>query len=80
MQDPNRETLDNVIDEMVPDVDRWTREETIYWFAYEYHSGQGSNLYSVLGTSPFDPGPMANGPSEWESSDLLQRLVEHFGK
>lgn len=33
-------------------------EEAIYWFANRYHVGQTSNLYSVLSTSEFDPGPV----------------------
>lgn len=32
-------------------------EIAIYWFADQYHSGQCSNLYSVLSTSNYKPGP-----------------------
>lgn len=34
------------------------------WFANDYHGGQDSNLYSVLSTSPYNPGPCVSGPDE----------------
>lgn len=36
-------------------------ESAIYWFAYAYHGGQWSNLYSILSTSPYKPGAIENG-------------------
>jgi hypothetical protein len=36
--------------------DELDREAAIYWFASEYHGGQGSTLYSALCASPYTPG------------------------
>ena len=52
-------------------------EEAIYWFAYAWHSGQSSNLYSALSTSPYSPGPCTTGP---EDNYLLDCLVEEYVK
>ena len=78
MQDPNRETLDAYIDENFADADQWTREEAIYWFAYFYHDGQGSNLYSVLSVSPFNPSSLADGPEDDAANDVFNNLVRQF--
>ena len=55
MKDPTREEMLATIDNLSLDV--IDRESAIYWFASDYHGGQWSNLYSVLSTSPFKPGP-----------------------
>ena len=57
--------------------DDFDRAEAIYWFANDYHSGQASNLYSVLSTSEFSPGPIASGPSE-SAAMLYDELVAAF--
>ena len=44
------------------ELDEFSQEEAIYWFAYDWHGGQSSNLYSALSTSPYKPGPLSNGP------------------
>lgn len=53
---------------------QWITYEAIYWFALDWHTGQTSNLYSVLSTSPFTPGPLDDGPQD----ELSQDLAEHF--
>lgn len=37
--------------------------QALYWYANDYHSGQWSNLYSVLSqiSEIYHPGPMENG-------------------
>ena len=50
-------------------------EEAIYWFAYAWHGGQWTNLYSALSTSPYSPGPKSTGP---EDNYLLDCLVEEY--
>ena len=50
-------------------------EEAIYWFAYDFHGGQWSNLYSALSTSEFHPGPYAFQP---EQPYLYDILVEEY--
>lgn len=62
MQDPTRgEMVDFLSNAYGSDADKCDIAEAIYWFAYDYHGGQWSNLYSALCTSPFSPGPIANG-------------------
>jgi len=36
----------------------FTIECAIYWFCNDYHTGQSSNLYSILSTSDYKPGSM----------------------
>lgn len=76
--DPTRETLDAFIDSNYPHADQWAREESIYWLAYCYHSGQASNLYLVLSTSPFNPGPLSDGPEDEEAHNIFYDMVRHF--
>lgn len=45
-----------------PEFDEFDREEAIYWFAYDWHGGQASNLYAALSASPFTPGVASRGP------------------
>lgn len=39
-------------------------EAAIYWFAVDYHSGQSSDLYSILSMSDYRPGVMSRGDRE----------------
>lgn len=56
-----------------PFTDEFSREEAIYWFANDYHEGQGSNLYSALCCSEFRPSPLARGPEELDLYDYLEK-------
>jgi hypothetical protein len=51
-------------------------EEAIYWFASAWHSGQWSNLYSVLSTSQYHPGLCSNGPEPDSMGDMILRTLE----
>lgn len=54
-------------------------EVAIYWFANHFHSGQYSNLYSILSTSPFRPGPISNGPEPGSMEEMMYNdLVDQF--
>ena len=54
-------------------------EIAIYWFANHYHSGQWSNLYSVLSTSPFRPGRSSNGPELGSMEEMMYHsLVQEY--
>lgn len=75
MQDPTREELVQAYREM-PFADEFSEfdfEEAVYWFADRWHGGQGSNLYSIMSTSPFHPGPITTGPE-----DPAQVIYDHF--
>jgi hypothetical protein len=58
------------------EVDEFDIEEAIYWFACFWHGGQWSNLYAALSTSPFSPGPLANGPAKGGNVQALVRALE----
>lgn len=52
-------------------------EAAIYWFANYYHAGQSSELYSILSTSEYHPGPMVNNVEcEDELTQELYHLLE----
>lgn len=56
-------------------------ESAIYWFASDYHDGQWSNLYSVLSTSDYRPGPMETGLDSDENFGakmMYEHLVSKF--
>lgn len=51
----------------------------IYWFANHYHGGQNSNLYSVLSTSDYKPGPIGDLSKEGDLvNDLYNELVRKY--
>ncbi len=76
--DPTREELLAVIDAYPfrSECDDFDVEGAIYWFACHWHSGQWSNLYSVLSTSEFCPGPLCNGPEQDTCEQDLYDLLE----
>lgn len=39
-------------------------EAAIYWYAADHHEGQTSDLYAVLCTSPYSPGPCESSPAD----------------
>ena len=51
-------------------------EIAIYWFANYWHGGQDSNLYHVLCTSPYTPGPMARLETEGETVQMILKALE----
>lgn len=52
-------------------------EAAIYWFANDYHSGQWSDLYSILSTSDYRPSMLAKGiESEPETTQMLYQSLE----
>lgn len=58
-------------DEMEFDV-----EAAVYWFASEFHGGQGSNLYSALSNSPYRPGAIETRKTCLEGSYVCDELYE----
>ena len=58
----------------------FSMEAAIYWFAYGYHSGQWSDLYSILSTSEYKPSMLARNVNDEdeEVKMLYQDLVEKF--
>lgn len=72
--DPTKEEMQDVMMNLLsdPEIDEFNYEAAMYWFASDFHSGQSSNLYSVLSTSKYNPGPMV-GKIE-DEDDLAQEL------
>lgn len=61
------------------DASDFDREEALYWFAYAYHGGGGSALYSALCTSSYRPGPITDGPEPDSVSQLAyEALTAHW--
>lgn len=61
--------------------DDFSAEEAIYWFAYDYHGGQNSNLYSVLSTSEFKPSRLHSGIENTDdelSKYMYDSLVDYY--
>ena len=55
-------------------------EAAIYWFAGDYNEGQFSDLYKILSTSKYRPGPMESGPADSESVNMLYEELEDWYK
>lgn len=54
-------------------------EIAIYWFANDFHKGQFSDLYKILSTSPYKPGPMMKLEKEDEIIRMMyEDLTENF--
>ena len=51
-------------------------EVAIYWFASDWHGGQWSDLYSILSTSPYRPGPFGTLESEGEQVEMMYHDLE----
>ena len=45
--------------------------EATYWFAHDYHAGQNSNLYEVLSSSAYHPGPCARGAERDSMAEIM---------
>ena len=78
--DPSRdEMIEHIRKVYGREADEFDIEEAIYWFASDYHGGQGSNLYSALSTSEYRPGRMSSGPEEGSMGEMIYSdLVETF--
>jgi len=57
-------------------------EAAIYWLASDYHGGQDSELYSILSTSEFKPGPTHSSvEDEGEiAKEIYDLLVQEFAR
>lgn len=53
----------------------FSMEAAIYWFANDYHSGQTSELYSILSTSQYSPSRLNGGGIKGED-ETIQMLYD----
>lgn len=59
---------------------KYSAEIAIYYFAEHYHGGQWSELYKILSTSHYRPGPMTNLDKEDEVVKMMyEDLEKMFG-
>jgi len=71
-----------LLDPQEIDANNFDMEAAIYWFANHYHGGQWTNLYSVLSTSDYKPGPMHRDIKDDESETatmMYDALVDKYG-
>jgi len=62
--------------------DNFSAEEAIYWYAYNNHGGQNSNLYSTLSTSTYKPSPLMKNAEDIDDDmaiSMYNTLVDKFG-
>lgn len=77
MNDPTRNEMLTFLAGFYPyEAEQFDREEALYWFANDWHGGQWSNLYSVLSTSPYKPGPCCNGCEPESMAEMLYQELE----
>jgi len=78
MRDPTREDMAEFLVPHVCSVVEEAHEIEIamYWFAMYWHGGQSSNLYEVLSTSPYNPGPMGRLEGESDTVHTLYEALE----
>ena len=82
IQDPTKEEMMDYLSSQFGNEEGFQddAEVAIYWFSNFNHGGQWSNLYSVLSSSPFSPGPIARGPQPGSSEEMMyQALESEFG-
>jgi hypothetical protein len=79
MTDPTREMMVNLLKVRCPYADELDTEMAIYWFASDWHSGQGSDLYAALSVSPYHPGALERECPEDEAKECYDVLVEAYG-
>lgn len=72
MQDPTYEEMETFLKTLtIYEASEFDIACAIYWFSSLWHSGQWSNLYSALSTSPYRPGACETEPS----SDTLEGML-----
>lgn len=79
MIDPDRDEMIEALSNYFVCLDQevqGAKEIAIYWFASHWHGGQSSNLYSVLSTSPYKPGPNTRLETEDEMVQDMYNVLE----
>jgi hypothetical protein len=56
MKDPTRDEMLALLATECEYADQYDRESAVFWFASDWHGGQGSNLYQALCNAPYRPG------------------------
>lgn len=48
----------------------------LHWYCADHHDGQGSDLYRILSTLPYTPGPLERGPEGSFAAETLYLMLE----
>lgn len=83
MQDPTLDEMKDFLKSLtIYEADEFDIACAIYYFASDWHSGQFSNLYSVLCTCGYTPGRLETGIDSVSDTAamLLGELEAHYGK
>jgi len=84
-QDPTKKEMLDVLSSETggfEGMDKFSAEEAIYWYAYNHHGGQWSNLYSALSTSDYKPSPLMKNIEDCDDEmtcAYYNTLVSNFG-
>lgn len=56
------------------------KTQALYWFCADYHGGQDSRLYRLLGrlSKRYRPGALERGPDYGLALDIYERLVSKY--
>lgn len=85
IQDPTKQQMLTLLDNEFggfEGMDKFSAEEAIYWYAYNHHGGQNSNLYSALSVSEYKPSPLISNIEDTDdemSVAMYNTLVDEFG-
>lgn len=78
MDKPVKQDMMEYLGSIYGSEEEWRNEAevAIYYFARDYHSGQWSELYSILSTSPYSPGPYSSLESEGDLAQMMYESLE----
>lgn len=51
------------------------KASALYWYCADYHTGQGSRLYSVLSQLQYEPARSECSPPSYEADELYNMPV-----
>lgn len=77
-EDPTREEMEACLAShpFASEHDPFEREEAMYWFASNWHGGQGSNLYMALSSSGYKPGLFSRHVDRESVAGMLYEELE----
>jgi hypothetical protein len=78
MPDPTREEMLATLAKQCPYADEFATEAAVYWFASDWHSGQWSDLYAALCSSPYRPGALERECPDDDARDCYEELLFAF--
>jgi hypothetical protein len=78
-RDPSREEmLEYLTHHFGAWYDSFDIESAMWWFAHDWHGGQGSNLYAAMCASPYQPGPLARALEAADDAAFLYEELDYL--